>query len=126
MGYDIGTLLECAITNVSNAAIEDGNWGGLIKLTYVTSAVQIVPIFFIYCKFKGAAEPGELHLGGSVRFHVPVHRQHRGVPFRVPVRHLLPRRVLGVALKTVVAAVKLVVGRHSLRFSTAAPTINLG
>jgi hypothetical protein len=28
-------------------------------------------------------------------------------------------------LKTVVAAVKLVVGRHSLRFSTAAPTINL-
>lgn len=55
VAYDIGTLLECAITNVSNAAIEDGNWGGLIKLTYVTSAVQIVPIFFIYCKFKGVA-----------------------------------------------------------------------
>ena len=55
VAYDIGTLLECAVTNTSNEAIEEGHWGGLIKLTYITSAVQIFPIFFIYCKYKGVA-----------------------------------------------------------------------
>ena len=55
IAYDIGTLLDCFITNVSNEAIEEGHWGGLKKLTYITSAIQIFPVFFIYCKYKDVA-----------------------------------------------------------------------
>ena len=30
-----------------------GNWGNLIELTWITSAIQLLPIFFVYCEYKG-------------------------------------------------------------------------
>lgn len=51
VGYDIGTLFECFIP-VSNTDLIDGNYAGVIKLTYLCSALQIVPVFFIYFKLN--------------------------------------------------------------------------
>ena len=52
VAYDLGTLLECPIS-VSNDDLENGKWGNLIKLTWITSAIQVIPIFFVYLEYKG-------------------------------------------------------------------------
>jgi hypothetical protein len=52
VGYDIGTFLEC-IWPVSNSALENGNWGNMITLTYVTSFCQCLPVCFVYLSYKG-------------------------------------------------------------------------
>jgi hypothetical protein len=51
-GYQLGTYLTC-VTDVSDSAIEDGKWAGVLKLTIICSAVQILPIFFIYARTPG-------------------------------------------------------------------------
>lgn len=52
MGYDVGTLMECFIS-VSNDELEGGDFSGVILLTYITTALQITPVFFVHCRFKG-------------------------------------------------------------------------
>merc|ERR1712070_751880 len=47
VGYDIGTFLEC-IFPVSNASLENGHWGHLIALTWITSICQCLPVLFVY------------------------------------------------------------------------------
>ena len=51
-GYQLGTYLTC-VTDVSDSAIEEGKWAGVLKLTIICSAVQILPIFFIYARTPG-------------------------------------------------------------------------
>ena len=51
-GYQLGTYLTC-VTDVSDSAIEEGKWAGVLKLTVICSAVQILPIFFIYMRTPG-------------------------------------------------------------------------
>ena len=51
-GYQLGTYLTC-VTDVSDSAIEDGKWAGVLKLTIICSAVQILPIFLIYTRTPG-------------------------------------------------------------------------
>jgi len=43
----IGTTLACGV-NVSDNAIENHNWSGVLKLTLITSGIQLLPVFFIY------------------------------------------------------------------------------
>ncbi|KAJ8603829.1 hypothetical protein CTAYLR_000263 [Chrysophaeum taylorii] len=52
VGYDLGTALACG-ANVSNSAIENKNWNGVLKLTIICSAIQVVPVFFLYLKTPG-------------------------------------------------------------------------
>lgn len=47
VGYDLGTLLECPIS-ITNDDLENGNWGNLKKLTWITSLIQVLPAFFVY------------------------------------------------------------------------------
>lgn len=49
VGYDLGTALACGF-NVSNDAIENGNWNGILMLTVITSLIQALPILFVYSK----------------------------------------------------------------------------
>eukprot|EP00622_Pseudochattonella_farcimen_P000485 FR734989.1.p1 GENE.FR734989.1~~FR734989.1.p1 ORF type:complete len:258 (+),score=13.69 FR734989.1:43-774(+) len=52
VGYDLGTLLECPIS-ITNDDLENGNWGNLKKLTWITSLIQVLPAFFVYASYKG-------------------------------------------------------------------------
>ena len=38
--------------NVTNSALESGNWTGMLKMTLITSACQLLPILFIYARVK--------------------------------------------------------------------------
>ena len=49
---NLGTSLAC-FANVSDSAIENHNYRGMLKLTVLTSLVQFVPIFFIYGSWCG-------------------------------------------------------------------------
>ena len=49
---NLGTSLAC-FANVSDSAIENHNYRGMLKLTVLTSLVQFVPIFFIYGSWRG-------------------------------------------------------------------------
>ena len=49
---NLGTSLAC-FANVSDSAIENHNYRGMLKLTILTSLVQFVPIFFIYGSWRG-------------------------------------------------------------------------
>jgi len=51
-GYQLGTYLTC-VTNVSDSAIEGGNWEGVLKLTIICSTIQFLPVFGIYLKTPG-------------------------------------------------------------------------
>jgi len=52
VGTDVGTALACGV-DVSNSAISNGNWTGLLKLTLVCSGIQLLPIFAIYGRVRG-------------------------------------------------------------------------
>lgn len=52
-GYDVGTLMECFVTDVGNDELANGDFNGVITLTYITTAIQILPVFFVRCEFKG-------------------------------------------------------------------------
>ena len=47
VGYDVGTSLDCGV-NVSNSALEKGNWTGVLKLTIICGCIQFLPVFGIY------------------------------------------------------------------------------
>ena len=47
VGYDVGTSLDCGV-NVSNSALEKGNWTGVLKLTIICGYIQFLPVFGIY------------------------------------------------------------------------------
>ena len=51
-GYQLGTYLTC-VADVSDSAIEDGRWNGMLKLTIIVSAIQIFPIFLFYVRTPG-------------------------------------------------------------------------
>ena len=52
VGYDVGTSLDCGV-NVSNSALEKGNWTGVLKLTIICSSIQFLPVFGIYARTPG-------------------------------------------------------------------------
>jgi MFS family permease len=45
-GYNIGTLLT-SVWDVSNSTLEAGDFGGVWRLTLLTSCVQVVPLIFV-------------------------------------------------------------------------------
>jgi hypothetical protein len=49
----LGTLLDFSIPNHSNTALREGHFESIVAMTWVTSAVQLLPIFFIYLRFRG-------------------------------------------------------------------------
>mmetsp|Transcript_8414 Transcript_8414/g.27559 ORF Transcript_8414/g.27559 Transcript_8414/m.27559 type:complete len:363 (+) Transcript_8414:595-1683(+) len=49
VGTSVGTALACGV-DVSNRAISNHNWTGLLKLTLVCSGVQLLPILGVYAK----------------------------------------------------------------------------
>lgn len=54
-GYQLGTYLTC-VTNVSDSAIESGNWNGILKLTIICSSIQFLPVFGIYARTPGGID----------------------------------------------------------------------
>ena len=48
-GYQLGTYLTC-VTNVSDSAIDNGNWNGILKLTIICSSIQFLPVFGVYAR----------------------------------------------------------------------------
>lgn len=53
LSIGLGTILACSFFRTSNADLIDHHWGGVIDLTWITSAVQLLPIAFVYAKIRG-------------------------------------------------------------------------
>lgn len=48
----IGAVFDCALPNLTNTDLKNGNRDGIVILAWISACVQLVPLGFVYFKYR--------------------------------------------------------------------------